>query len=99
MSRVNSLNGNQIRSREKCAAQAQVSLWRIPARVQLIFLMHETMSRARFGRSPDLYVESSSRSYSVLCAFIGEIDAARPAGIIAAKNAQIASALAAAPKA
>jgi hypothetical protein len=33
--------------------------------------------------------------YSVRNAFIGEIEAARPAGMIAAKNAQMASELAA----
>lgn len=37
--------------------------------------------------------------YSVLSAFMGEIDAARLAGIMAAKNAQMASALAATPSA
>jgi hypothetical protein len=37
--------------------------------------------------------------YSVLNAFIGEIDAARRAGIMAAKNAEIASEPAATPRA
>ena len=37
--------------------------------------------------------------YSVLNAFIGEMDAARRAGITAAKNAEIASAVAAMPRA
>jgi hypothetical protein len=37
--------------------------------------------------------------YSILNAFIGEMDAARRAGITAAKNAEIASAVAAMPRA
>jgi len=37
----------------------------------------------------------SLHGYSVLRALIGEIDAARPAGMMAAKNAQIASEIAA----
>jgi hypothetical protein len=37
--------------------------------------------------------------YSILNAFIGEIDAARRAGITAAQNAEIASANAAIPRA
>jgi hypothetical protein len=56
----------------------------IRGRVQLIFLMLATFY---------------APAYSVLSAFIGEIEAARPAGIIAAKNAQTASALAATPNA
>ena len=39
------------------------------------------------------------KPYSVLNALIGEIDAARPAGMIAAKNAHTASAPAATPSA
>jgi hypothetical protein len=37
--------------------------------------------------------------YSVLSAFIGEVDAARRAGITPAKNAEIAKAMAAMPRA
>jgi hypothetical protein len=42
-----------------------------------------------------LAARHSVRAYSVLSALIGDIDAARAAGIIAAKNEQIASAAAA----
>src|SRR6202035_2070150 len=43
----------------------------------------------------DLQILASRYAYSILSAFIGEIEAARFAGIIAAKNEQIASAPAA----
>ncbi len=44
----------------------------------------------RFGRGPD-----SGVRYSILSALMGEIDAARAAGTMVAKKAQIASAIAA----
>jgi len=44
---------------------------------------------------PDVIYNRCRLRYSVLRAFMGEIDAARLAGIMAAKNVQMASALAA----
>ena len=50
-------------------------------------------------RQSDQRKDRLQHLYSILSAFIGEIDAARPAGIIAAKNAQVARAAAATPRA
>jgi len=58
----------------------------------LLWLTGNLGPRGRLGRR----VQAASPShYSLLSALIGDIDAARPAGMMAAKNAQAASELAA----
>jgi hypothetical protein len=53
----------------------------------------------RHGNSPLAMSTGMSPRHSLLSALIGSIDAARPAGRIAATNAQVVSAAAAAPSA